>query len=119
MRSAKVSIWAAKFSTKEQMQEYLNTDYSDEGDLIASKFMRNFDIKDYDEDFLEAEFYGDQPKSPREMMDGFSYAEQFLEQIPNLKYDKNCIIALYEFNYQGDIKTDQNTAFIGVFDYKF
>lgn len=38
------------------MQEYLNTDYNDDGDLIASKFMQNFDIAYYDEDFFEADF---------------------------------------------------------------
>lgn len=49
MRGAKVSVWAAKFSSEAKMREYLSAYY--EGDLIASKFMRNFDIARYDEDF--------------------------------------------------------------------
>ena len=119
MSRAKVSIWAAKFDDEAQMREYLNTDYNDDGDLIASKFMRNFNIGDYDEDFLETEFYGKRHKSLCEMAETFSYAECFLDQISDIKSDKNCIIAIYDFSYDGQVKSDENAKFLGVFDYEF
>ncbi|MDO5045613.1 hypothetical protein [Campylobacter sp.] len=52
------------------------------------------------------------------MIDGFSYSECFLEQIPDIKDDKNCVIAIYEFSHKG-VKSDGNSVFIGTFEYKF
>lgn len=53
------------------------------------------------------------------MMDGFSYSECFLSQIPGIKDDKNCITLVYDFSYNGRVKMDANAFFIGVFEYEF
>jgi len=99
-----VSIWVGHASSKDTWRTAITIDsYDDEN--WGSPFTRAFGIDDYDEDFQEAHFH---PRSHNQLgllLRGASYDDQVIEQAEKLNYrvdaDTNCVMLLYNFNYQG------------------
>lgn len=121
MRKNKVSIWLGKFQSNDFLERYLDIDYSEEHDdeYLASIFARQFKIEYYDEDFQEAYFSDASPIGWKELIEPISYSETFIDEIPDRFDDKNSVIALYNFHYQGDVKESAEVIFIGSFDYEY
>ena len=121
MRKNKVSIWLGKFQSNDFLERYLDIDYSEEHDddeYLASIFARQFKIEYYDEDFQEAYLSDASPIGWKELIEPISYSETFIDEIPDRFDDKNSVIALYNFHYQGDVKESGEVIFIGSFDYE-
>jgi hypothetical protein len=109
----KVSIWFGKFETEKRFNEFIKETYDDEGG-VHSSFMNAFEINLIEHDLQETLFDENMNKSKIAMA---SYSETFLDkiEIDFLKY--NCIVLLYDFNYNGLIKNTSNMNFYGVLNY--
>jgi len=82
---------------------------------MPSQFMKDFKIKSFDDDFLEV-FY-DKAISKSSFKE-VSYSETFSEKIKIDFSAYNCVILLYDFNYNGFIKEKDNMKFYGTLDYE-
>lgn len=102
-----VSIWVGKTDSEKTLDDYVEMRYNRDGDSRPSKFMRDFKIKEYDEDYLESEYTGKPAESLSELLDGFSYCEEivsaYAEKFPKARFDKksNSAILIYNFQYKG------------------
>lgn len=109
----KVSIWIGEFSSKAFFEDYIALTYSEDGD-ITSRFMEDFKIEYYDEQFKESLFTNDKSK-----LRDFSYYSKFYPKIIN-KIDSNInsFFLLYNFEYDSKNNKIDKMKFIGTFDYK-
>ena len=50
-----VSLWIGNIKSDDELMAYVELEYTDDGDCIPSKFLKDFsiDIDDFDEDFIE------------------------------------------------------------------
>jgi hypothetical protein len=109
----KVSIWFGKFETEKLFNEFMKETYDDEGD-VHSSFMDTFEINFIEHDLQETFFDENMNKSK---IEAASYSETFLDKI-EIDYSKyNCIVLLYDFNYNGLIKNANNIVFYGALNY--
>lgn len=109
----KVSIWIGEFSSKDFFEDYIALTYSEDGD-ITSKFMKDFKIEYYDEQFKESLFTKDKDK-----LKDFSYASTFYPKIIDKIDSKiNSFLLLYNFEYDSKNNKNDKMKFIGTFDYK-
>lgn len=113
----KVSIWFGKFSSNESFQSYIEKTYDLDGNS-HSKFMEEFDIQFYDEDFQDA-FLQTESDFYTELFD-LSYADSFVQKIDKSIADSyNAVICLYDFDYNNKNKdiSKLKMDYIGSFDY--
>jgi hypothetical protein len=109
-----VSIWFGKFETEKQFNEFMKEAYDDEGD-VHSPFMDAFGISFIEHDLQEILFDENMNKSK---IEAASYSETFLDKV-EIDFSKyNCIVLLYDFNYNGLIKNANNMGFYGVLNYE-
>lgn len=104
-----VSIWIGNFSEFKELERYVQTDYTEDGDGIDSKFETDFGIEYYDEDFREINMLDEPQESFTCMIQEHSYYKSIIENYTkeNSDYlgDKyNSIILLYNFKYNQNIK---------------
>lgn len=54
-----ISLWVGHIVNEEELNEYLELIYTDEGELLPSGFLRDFhiDLDEIDEDFIEKAVY--------------------------------------------------------------
>ena len=110
-----VSIWFGNFETEEKFQEFIAEEYDDEGDVLSA-FTTSFCIDYIDEDFQETLF---QKVITIDDLSQFSYAESFIDKInEDILRQSNCVIFVYDYNYSGTIKSNNNLNFIGAYKYK-
>jgi hypothetical protein len=120
MRSKQtVSVWGGNFKNPQDLELYLEMEYSKNEDFPKSPFTKQFKIKYYDTDFQEAYCNEMEEKSMtvKELLEPLSYSESYIEKVPNPTEKYNCIIALYNFNYEGTVKNMDSVDFIGVYDW--
>ena len=111
----KVSLWIARFNSKEELNDYIKEEFDKNGD-IYSNFMKSFKIDFIDNHFQEIDFYNNKLK--QEIFDGFSYIESFIHRIPNENWENyNAVILLYNYEYHGKVKLKKQVKFIGTFNY--
>lgn len=122
-----VSIWLGNIKSLKSLDSYLKIKYSKDGDFIPSEFAKDFNIRRYDDDFREAEFYEVPSNIIDELFEGFSYdniISQYLKGLfgESLNKDFNTVILLYNFGYDGKVKEVNNKAgyfkFTGSTQYK-
>ncbi|HVI47549.1 MAG TPA: immunity 22 family protein [Chitinophaga sp.] len=114
----KVSIWAGKFSSQEELESYLDFVYNDNDELSVSPFRSDYGIGHYDEDFQEA-YCEDTLTDLYTLAEPLSYAESFLHLLPKDVSGINTIIAIYSFAYPGEVERAGRTFFVGVYDYEY
>lgn len=118
-----VSLWLGRFESLEIWEEYLETNYSLDGDFEGSHFTKAFNIDYYDEDFKESEFYKNSSNSLNELLKGFSYDNQIVNKLKGISIDKayNTVLLLYNFRYDGTINhhsyANSELFYIGQTDY--
>ena len=119
-----VSLWAGKFKSNKDLQDYLSISYTRDGDAIPSKFETGFGIDYYDEDFREAEYYDGELNKLPTLLKGCSYDDIV---IPNyietygetLKYSVNSLILLYNFLHSEKVNNhSSHVNYIGSVTYK-
>jgi len=121
-----VSIWLGKSDSIKDFQQYLQANYSEEGNYINSKFEQDFDIDCFDEDLREMNYLEDPSNSFSLIVSNHSYCESiisnYLKKLDDeLDMEYDCIILLYDFDYMGNIKEVSHKGisikFIGPCDY--
>ncbi|MGD6842164.1 immunity 22 family protein [Bacillus infantis] len=48
-----VSMWIGNFGSKEELMNYTNIEYTEDGDSISSVFEKDFNLDYYDRDLVE------------------------------------------------------------------
>ena len=112
----KVSLWIARFNSKEKLNDYIREEFDKNGDMY-SNFMKSFKIDFIDNHFQEIDFYNNS-KLKQEIFDAFSYVQSFIHLIPNENWENyNAVILLYNYEYHGKVKQNKQVKFIGTFNY--
>lgn len=121
------SLWLGTTKSFHHLQEYVDTEYTEDGDSIDSKFGVNFGFGYYDEDQIEIMFYEEPKIHIEEILQDFSYSEiiipkyKELMKIENLEYGNNSVILLYDFHYDAEKVKDKYEGlefiFIGAVPY--
>lgn len=107
-----VSLWIGNVSSDEALEEYLEVDYSREGMLGISGFLKDYQISldDYDEDFVERIFYEEKIEKVGELLAGCSYEETVIPLFNEIsdqrnEWEINAAILLYNFEYKGNVNS--------------
>ena len=105
-----VSLWIGNIKSDDELMAYVELEYTDDGDCIPSKFLKDFsiDIDDFDEDFIERVCHENKVSSISELISGCSYEEIILpkieEKMEGQFQDKvNSAILLYNFDFDEKI----------------
>jgi hypothetical protein len=103
-----VSLWLGEVDASESLEQFVNTNYSEDGDFENSDFGRAFRISFYDEDFLEAEFFERSYTSISELLQDSSYEEILIPKFSAINEPLvqafNSIILVYNFRYSGTVE---------------
>ena len=113
-KANKVSVQLGNFDSEREFDNYMEEQFDEEGDM-TSVFMSDFEIEFIDSQFQEV-LYDDNLK--KENLMSASYSESFLNCITTDFSKYNCIVLLYNFNYQGKVKNTDKMTFVGVYDYR-
>ncbi|TWT38818.1 immunity 22 family protein [Blastopirellula retiformator] len=121
-----VSLWLGVAPDADALSDYVALTYDEDGEVIPSLFMREFDLPYWDEDFREADTIDGPSDSVAEVLSGFSYNSQLIEQFQrmlgeSLTFPVNAAVLLYNFNHQSPTVTQSDGAiqlrFVGVAKY--
>lgn len=128
-----LSLWLCNTESIDSLNKYLEIDYgNDEEDLgiddvytVDFEMGHDFNIKWYDEDYLEASHSGNM--KGWDLLEGHSYIESIFpalrESCQDVMSDTyNSVIIIYDFKYDGSIKEVKNARYgffkyIGAFEY--
>lgn len=101
-----VSLWIGNMKVDDELLEYVELRYTDEGEWEPSKFMIDFniDIDDFDEDYIERVYHETVVNSVSELIAGCSYDNIIIPKIEkvlgkNFSADINSAILLYNYDY--------------------
>lgn len=107
-----MSLWIGNFRTKQNLKDYVEIKFDEDGDRIPSQFMRDFhlDFIEYNQDLLESTFIEDSTTSLALLLSGSSYEVDILPQFvehygEELPEGYNSAIKLYDFEYDGEVDT--------------
>jgi len=109
-----VSIWSGRFGSEDELVDFVQDRYSEDGDLIPSTFMSAFGIAYIDYDFQEVLF---EDGLTKEYLLQASYAKSFIGKVFDKLPAENSLILLYDFDYTGKKQKAENLRFIGSFGY--
>jgi hypothetical protein len=109
-----VSIFLGNFQSALELDNYTREIYSNDGD-VTSQFMQSFKIDFIDNQFQEVLFL-DTNNSIENLVSPLSYSESFIQKL-NFTGHANAVIALYNYIYNGVVRSDEHMNFAGV--YKF
>ena len=123
-----VSLWIGNAKSDEELLEYVELVYTDDGDWLPSQFLQDFniDIDDFDEDFIERVCRQKEANSIIELISGCSYEniimpkyENLIDGVSAVKF--NAGILIYNFQYDGNVGSvnnkDYEFKFIGSVEY--
>jgi hypothetical protein len=101
-----VSIWFGRFANIEELQEYLQVNYSENVDYMVSKFEGDFSIEYFDEDLREIKFLGKPTNKFSKILNGHSYFNSIISNYTSefgdeIEGEYNCSILLYSYYYKG------------------
>ncbi|MCM1313781.1 MAG: immunity 22 family protein [Prevotella sp.] len=107
-----VSLWAGCFESDEKLLDYISIDYDeDEDGDDDSQFIKDFGIDYVDEDCIERIFLDNETDSIKYLLSGCSYEDKVIPEFEKIfvagkKF--NCVILVYEMNYDGNINFTEN-----------
>ncbi|KKK37457.1 hypothetical protein WQ57_13475 [Mesobacillus campisalis] len=105
-REGYVSLWVGEFDSQEKLDDYLDIEFTEDGDALLSEFEKDFSIEYDDIDFREAVYFKQPPATFQETLKGFSYDDiittrftgQYAKDLPHIF---NTVVLLYNFKYDG------------------
>lgn len=106
------SLWLGTSQSFQHLQEYVDMEYTEDGDSIDSKFGVNFGFGYYDEDQIEIMFYEEPKIHIEEILQDFSYSEIIIPKFKdlmkpeNVAASMNSVIVLYDFQYDAEKAKD-------------
>ena len=121
-----VSLWLGVAPTADDLEQYVALTYNEDGELVPSQFMEDFELPRWEEACREAELLGEVGDSVAEVLSGFSYDSQLIEQFQRMLGESltspvNAAVLLYNFNHQSPTVTQSDGAiqlrFVGVAKY--
>ena len=115
MESVYVFISAGRFRSFEEMRAYIDETYAQDGDGIASAFMREVDLSDYEPGCIEA-VCSERVISVAELLKGASYSDQWLDQLNSLR-QADAAICVFAPNVVRDPKSC-SLEYCGEFKYR-
>lgn len=120
MGKEKVTVFLGRFKNHEELHEYVQLVYDEEGDATCALF-RETGIEWFDEDSLEAFLFDE--KDPYKRIMEASFADTFKpslkEQLtPSLLSKYNAIILFYTANHTEPVMEGAKVVRAGVFDYE-
>lgn len=97
-----VTMWLGECDSAMTLEAYVRLNYSDDGQLVPSQLMRDFDIPSYDENFREAEFLEEPSRRIRSLLHGFSYDQRIVANFEAIcgeavDFDVNAVVLLYNY----------------------
>lgn len=124
--NGQVSIWFGNFRDFSDLEGYVQTKYSDDGNSIDSKFEVDFKIDYFDEDFREINVLDEPQNSFACILEEHSYYKSIISNYTKQHSDLldkqyNSVILLYNFKYNQNVKEkeeeDLHIKFIGSIEY--
>lgn len=112
----KVSIWAGNLNSKSVLDKYMEEIFDEEGDS-NSQFMSDFKIDYIDIDFQEVD-YDNEKMSLQDKLNGCSYFDSFVNQLPETNSLYNSVVCIYNFKYKSLINYCGDLKYIGCFNYQ-
>ncbi|WP_142315568.1 immunity 22 family protein [Bacillus wiedmannii] len=126
--SGMASVWFGISKSLQNLEEYVDIDYTIDGDSVHSKFGMSFEFGYYDEDNIEFYFYENNKRDVEHILSDFSYSERITPKIKklingdSLANDINFVIVLYDFKYNEAKREDMfdglEVTFIGSMPYR-
>lgn len=121
-KALKVSVWIGAFSDLDDLIEYVDIRYADDGN-VSNDFWRDIGLDWFDDDFREAALIeGD---DLREEISEFSYGPSFADDVARdveagRKDGENGMIMLFDFDYSArEHGTGSGRVrFLGGYDYR-
>ena len=122
-----VSLWFGIFNSSDDFERYLKFEFNEDGDILPSNFMRDFNIDYYDDDFKESEYYNQSLRNIKEILTDFSYDDIIIPKFitilgRELSIEINAVLALFNFQYNGEPRISKNKnnkiQFIGSIEYE-
>lgn len=122
-----VSLWLGNFDFEEELEEYTNETYTENGDYIVSKFCQDFFQGEgpYEYDFFERFLTDEKYDNIRSLLEGCSYDTSVITSLEekigqNLEIAYNAVFLIYDFKYAGEIKENPkgNVKFITAVPYE-
>lgn len=115
-----VSLWTGNTNSNEFLNDYTEMNYTEDGDRDPSEFIKDFNMYDIDEDFVEKERYEEASDNLEVLLSGCSYDDVVIPNIKKsvgkiLKEKFNTIILVYNFEYSGDRISVDN----GMYSFKY
>ena len=97
-----VSIWVGNFSSREELDTYIDLRYDDDGEIVSSKFYDAFqiDIDDIDDYLIEKEYCDSRFSNVYDHIIGASYADVVMENL-----NQNCNGNLLSDEMLDDLKS--------------
>ena len=80
MPTVHVFTSTGRFSSFEQMREFIDATFTEDGDLVPSRFMDEVQLNGYEPGCIEAT-HAPEPTSLRDLLYGVSYGEQWLHLV--------------------------------------
>lgn len=101
-----VSLWIGKTKSINDLNDFLEITYNEDGDYIASPFARVFKTGRYDDDFRESKYYEHLLSDLNELLKGFTNYDIIMSRFENILENypiglSNAVILLYNFEYGG------------------
>lgn len=117
----KVSLWLGFFENADELMNYIEESYDEDGNYIPSNFQVSYAIKKYDLDAIESDWISKKCFDAESLLTGFSgdyeIIPQFQKMLENKKIENyNSIVLLYNFEYTGIDYIDDKLEYIGCAD---
>ena len=120
IKKDKVSLWLGKFSNEAAFNQYIDVKYDEDGNLVPSKFQKDYQIAKYDLDAIESDWIENRCASLNDLLTGFTCYEEILPVAESLmcseKSKYNSIVLMYNFEFKGVQAENSNLKFIGSMD---
>lgn len=114
MEKVHVFVSTGRFRTFEEMQEFIDQTYTDDGDGVPSPFMLEVGLSEYEPDCIEVIFAG-QPTPLAELLAGSSYEDQWLPKLDG-KRVADSAICVFAPNLLSHPQRS-SLEYVGAFDY--
>lgn len=103
-----VSIWLGYFNSKEEFGEFTEVHYElletcKDMSEINSSFDTVFNLEKYNREILEKDIQHS-CKSYYELLKGASYLSEYAKGLSKSKSEYNCVILIYDYEYEGTQK---------------
>ena len=79
--SGMASVWFGISKSLQNLEEYVDIDYTIDGDSVHSNFGTSFEFGYYDEDNIEFCFYENNKRDVEHILSDFSYSERITPKI--------------------------------------